>query len=75
VLGGAADGRPIPCKVTIDGMAPGADHGGDIDATGKGEIREDRLYQFVRQSGEIRDRTIEVEFERPGARAYVFTFG
>ena len=35
----------------------------------------DRLYQLVRQSGTIADRTVSIRFERPGIRAYVFTFG
>ncbi|WP_395397119.1 redoxin domain-containing protein [Novosphingobium sp. BL-8A] len=75
VLGGAADGQPVRFRVTIDGAAPGADHGTDVNAEGWGEVREDRLYQLVRQTGAIRDHTIAVEFSRPGARAYVFTFG
>lgn len=75
VLGGAADGRPVRFRVTIDGKAPGADHGSDVDADGRGEVREDRLYQLIRQSGSIADHTISISFEQPGIRAYVFTFG
>jgi len=75
VLGGASGGRPIRFRVTIDGAAPGINHGTDVDADGRGEIREDRLYQLIRQSGPIDDRTVTIDFERPGARAYVFTFG
>lgn len=75
VLGGAPDGRPVRFRVTLDGRAPGDSHGVDVDAAGWGEVREDRLYQLVRQQGEIADRTVTVEFSRPGARAYVFTFG
>lgn len=75
VLGGAADGRPVRFRVTIDGHAPGASHGVDVDAAGWGEVKEDRLYQLVRQPGEIADRTVAIEFSRPGVRAYVFTFG
>lgn len=75
VLGGAPDGRPVRYRVTIDGAAPGASHGADIDANGWGEVKEDRLYQLVRQTGPIGDKTIKVEFSRPGVRAYVFTFG
>ena len=59
----------------IDGAAPGADHGADVNAEGWGEVREDRLYHLVRQSGVIDDRTVTVEFSGPGVRAYVFTFG
>lgn len=75
VLGGAADGRPVRFRVTIDGKAPGSHHGVDIDANGWGMVREDRLYQLVRQTGAIGDHSIAITFDRPGARAYVFTFG
>lgn len=75
VLGGAKDGQPVRFRVTLDGKAPGASHGGDIDAEGWGTVKEDRLYQLVRQPGAITDRTVTIEFARPGVRAYVFTFG
>lgn len=75
VLGGASHGRAVRFRVTIDGAAPGASHGADINADGWGEVKEDRLYQLVRQTGPIEDKTITVEFTRPGVRAYVFTFG
>lgn len=75
VMGGADDGKPIRYRVTLDGNAPGENHGVDVDADGWGEIREGRLYQLVRQSADIADRTISIEFSRSGARAYVFTFG
>jgi thiol-disulfide isomerase/thioredoxin len=75
VLGTAADGLPVPFRITLDSEAPGAHHGTDVDAAGRGEIKSDRLYQLIRQTGEIRDRTVTIEFARPGVRAYVFTFG
>jgi thiol-disulfide isomerase/thioredoxin len=75
VLGGASDGKPIRFRVMIDGAAPGDNHGVDVDAAGWGAIKEDRLYQLVRQTGEIVDRTVTIEFSRPGVRAYAFTFG
>jgi thiol-disulfide isomerase/thioredoxin len=75
VLGGSGDGRPIRFRVTIDGVAPGEHRGVDVDADGWGEIKEDRLYQLVRQSGEVTSRTVSITFSRPGARAYAFTFG
>ena len=34
-----------------------------------------RLYQLVRQSGPIGDRTFEIRFLDPGVHAYAFTFG
>jgi len=75
VLGGSPDGKPVAFRITIDGEAPGDDHGVDVDAQGRGQVVEDRLYQLVRQTGPVRDRTIRITFDRPGIRAYVFTFG
>ncbi len=75
VLGPAADGRAVRFLVTIDGKAPGASHGADIDAAGNGAITQTRLYQLVRQAGEVGDHTFEIRFLDPGAQAYAFTFG
>ncbi len=75
VLGAGAGGKPIPFQVTVDGAAPGADHGADIDENGKGAVTVTRLYQLVRQSGASRERTFEIRFLEPGAEAFVFTFG
>jgi thiol-disulfide isomerase/thioredoxin len=69
------DGTPIPFRVTLDGEPPGADHGLDVDEQGNGEVAEQRLYQLVRQQGEIADRTFEIAFTAAGVEAYVFTFG
>jgi Thioredoxin like C-terminal domain len=74
VLGGATD-RPIRFRVTVDGMPPGPDHGFDVDAEGFGTVQDERLYQLVRQSGAVADRTFEIEFLDAGVRAYAFTFG
>jgi len=67
--------QPIRFRVTLDGKAPGADHGADTDADGWGVLKEDRLYQLVRQSAEVQDRTFRIEFDAPGAKTYAFTFG
>lgn len=75
VLGPGADGKPVRFRVTIDGHAPGADHGTDTDAEGNGVVDGQRLYQLVRQSGAIADRTFAIEFLDPGVQAYAFTFG
>ncbi len=72
---GSRSGKPVRFRVTLDGAAPGADHGVDIDAQGNGVIREQRLYQLVRQSGKIEDRTFRIEFPEAGAEAFAFTFG
>lgn len=75
VLGPGAAGKPVRLRVTVDGKAPGSDHGADIDAQGNGLVTETRLYQLVRQSGSVAARTFEVRFLDPGVEAYAFTFG
>lgn len=75
VLGPSKDGKPIRFRVTIDGKAPGADHGMDTDANGYGTVTENRLYQLIRQQNGVQDRTFRIEFLGPGVRAYSFTFG
>jgi cytochrome c biogenesis protein CcdA/thiol-disulfide isomerase/thioredoxin len=75
VLGPAADGKPVKFRVLIDGHAPGADHGVDVDANGDGVIQGQRLYQLVRLAGDVTDHTFEIRFLDPGATAYSFTFG
>ena len=75
VLGSADEGKQIRFRVTIDGAAPGTDHGADIDADGHGSVSEHRLYQLIRESGGVSDHTFEIEFLDPGVQAYAFTFG
>ncbi|AQQ28432.1 cytochrome c biogenesis protein DipZ [Burkholderia cenocepacia] len=75
VLGPGANGRPVRFRVTLDGTAPGAAHGADVDAQGYGTVTGQRLYQLVRQPGAIADRTFAIEFLDPGVDAYAFTFG
>jgi cytochrome c biogenesis protein CcdA/thiol-disulfide isomerase/thioredoxin len=75
VLGPAADNKPVRFRVSIDGVAPGESHGADIGADGRGVVDGQRLYQLIRQSGTISDRTFEIEFLDPGVQAYAFTFG
>ncbi len=75
VLAPSRSGQPIRFRVTLDGMSPGADHGADVDADGWGSVRDGRLYQLIRQNGQVMDRTFEIEFFDTGVRAYAFTFG
>jgi thiol-disulfide isomerase/thioredoxin len=75
VLAPAAQARSIRFRIKLDGAAPGADHGADVDADGMGTVQDGRLYQLVRQTGAVADRTFEVEFLDSGVRAYAFTFG
>jgi hypothetical protein len=75
VLGPAPDGKPVRFRVTIDGAAPGADRGADVDADGQGTVDAQRLYQLVRQNGMVKDRTFTIEFLEPGVQVFAFTFG
>ena len=75
VMGPGATGATPRFRVLIDGQAPGADAGSDIDAKGVGRIDQQRLYQLIRQSGAVRERTFEIEFLDPGAQVFAFTFG
>ena len=67
--------EPIPFRVLLDGEPPGSSRGADVDEDGHGVLREDRMYQLVRQHDAIRDRTLEITFLEPSAEAYAFTFG
>lgn len=75
VLAPGEDGKPVRFRVRIDGQPPGAAAGGDISADGDGRVDENRLYQLIRQSGAVQERTFEIEFLDPGVHAYAFTFG
>jgi cytochrome c biogenesis protein CcdA/thiol-disulfide isomerase/thioredoxin len=75
VLGPNADGKPVRFRVTIDGAKPGDSHGADVNADGEGMVTDHRLYQLVRQSGPVMDRTFTIQFLDPDVQAYAFTFG
>ena len=75
VLGPGPDGKPVRFRVTLDGQAPGEAHGTDITPDGSGTVTEQRLYQLIRQSGDIQDHSFSIEFLDPGVAAYAFTFG
>jgi thiol-disulfide isomerase/thioredoxin len=68
-------GTAIAFRVAVDGEAPGDARGLDVDEEGNGTLVQPRLYQLVREPGEIKDRTFEVTFLDAGVEAYVFTFG
>ena len=54
---GARD--PIPFRVFLDGEAPGASHGVDVDEECDGVLHDARMYQLVRKHDAVRDRTLE----------------
>jgi thiol-disulfide isomerase/thioredoxin len=68
-------GKEIRFRVYLDGKPPGASHGVDVDEVGQGTLREQRMYQLIRQPGPIADHLFEIEFLEPGAGAFSFTFG
>jgi thiol-disulfide isomerase/thioredoxin len=65
----------IPFRLLLDGEAPGPSAGVDVDEDGTGLLRDGRLYQLARQHDGVRERTLEITFDEPGAEAYAFTFG
>jgi cytochrome c biogenesis protein CcdA/thiol-disulfide isomerase/thioredoxin len=75
VLGPAADGHPVRFRVQLDGATPAADHGVDTDAQGDGTVHEQRLYQLIRQSKDVREHTFSIQFLDDGVQVYAFTFG
>jgi thiol-disulfide isomerase/thioredoxin len=74
VLSSGARG-PMPFRLLLDGAAPDAAHGEDVDEDGNGVLQDGRLYQLARAPDAVRERTLEITFVEPGAEAYVFTFG
>jgi cytochrome c biogenesis protein CcdA/thiol-disulfide isomerase/thioredoxin len=75
VLGPGMGGKPVRFRVQLDGAAPGPSHGVDTDASGAGVVKEQRLYQLIRQSGEVREHVFSIEFLDNDVQAYSFTFG
>ena len=75
VMRPAARGTSVRFRVFIDGRAPGAAQGSDVDEQGNGTVSEQRLYQLIRQPKPIADRLFEIEFLDPGVEAFAFTFG
>jgi len=70
-----SSGTPVRFRVTLDGQPPGDAHGMDVNAAGEGVVTEERLYQLIRQPGDIGARRFEIEFLDAGVAAYALTFG
>ena len=75
VMGPSRPNSPVRFRVSIDGQRPGPAQGLDVDDGGSGTVVEQRLYQLIRQSGPIVDRTLEIEFLDAGVEVFAFTFG
>jgi hypothetical protein len=68
-------GSPFGFGVRLDGDRLGKARGIDVDDRGEGVAADRRLYQLVRQPGDVDERTLEITFLERGVEAYVFTFG
>ena len=66
---------PIAFHVLLDGLPPEDCDGSDVDPHGDGVLLGGRMYQLVRQRAGVRERTLEISFDRPGVQVYAFTFG
>ena len=75
VMGPSSPGASIQFRVLLDGQLATNAHGTDVSTNGSGTVRDQRTYQLIRQSGEISDRLIHIEFLDAGVEAYCFTFG
>jgi hypothetical protein len=75
IMGAAKDGSRVRFRVRIDGAPPAAARGLDVDEQGTGITSEPRMYQLIRQSGPILDRTFEIEFLDNAVDVFDFTFG
>jgi Thioredoxin like C-terminal domain len=61
--------------VRIDGRPEAAANGVDVDVQGNGMVKEQRLYQLIRQPKPISERRFEIEFLDSGLEAFALTFG
>jgi len=75
IMGSSAPGSTVRFRVSIDGQPPGVAHGVDVDSQGNGTVKQQRLYQLIRQPVPIVDRQFEIEFLDSGVEAFDFTFG
>ena len=75
IMGAAKKGSPVRFRVRIDGAPPGPAHGLDVDEHGNGTANEPRMYQLIRQSNPIADRTFDIEFLDSSVEVFDFTFG
>ncbi len=75
VMGPTDGGEPVRFRLRLDGAPPGDARGVDVGDQGEGTAADRRLYQLVRQPGDVDERVFEITFLEPGAEAYAFTFG
>jgi methionine-S-sulfoxide reductase len=75
VLGPGAGHKPVRFRVLLDGKPPGPNRGMDVDTDGNGVVREQQLYQLIRQKNGVQEHEFTIEFQDPHVEAYSFTFG
>jgi len=71
---GIEAGERRSCHVLPDGEAPRRSHGG-CRWDESGLLTDGRMYELVRQHGDVRERTLEISVSHPSAEAYAFTLG
>lgn len=74
----AASDAETVVEVLSDGKALGSEAGSDIIKTADGKtvlkIKEARLYKII-QSNQSETHTLELKIQKPGLKAFTFTFG
>jgi len=75
VMGPTRPSASLRFRVLIDGQPPRGAHGADVDAQGYGTLTGQRMYQLIRQTAPVMERTFEIEFLDTGAEVFAFTFG
>jgi len=65
----------IPFHTRLNGRPPGTAHGNDTNSAGDGIVKDQHLYQLLRQPNGIQDSTFEITFSGSDVSTYVFTFG
>ena len=74
-MGPVTRGTAIRFQVYLDGEVVAGALGTDVDAEGRGTVRDQNTYQLIRQSGPVTERRFEIEFLDAGVEGYCFTFG
>jgi thiol-disulfide isomerase/thioredoxin len=65
----------IKIKVLKDGKTLGADAGSDVDKESKTLVKDERLYKLIDDPKGYSEHTLELIIEKPGFKAFTFTFG
>ncbi len=71
----ASGETPVRVKVLIDGQPAGDRAGADVDSDGYATISGDSLYELIADPKGVGTHTIELQIEKPGLKAFTFTFG